>query len=69
MYSATHERVITLLLGRDKNNSGLLKELIRLQDLLLCPLTKKSFSIVLLGTPLMVIKSTSALLTSQVVKP
>ena len=34
--------VITLLLGRDKNNSGLLKELIRLQDLLLCPLTKKS---------------------------
>ena len=42
MYSATHESVITLLLGRDKNNSGLLKELIRLQDLLLCPLTKKS---------------------------
>ena len=34
--------VITLPLGRDKNNSGLLKELIRLQDLLLCPLTKKS---------------------------
>ena len=31
-----------LALGRDKNNSGLLKELIRLQDLLLCPLTKKS---------------------------